>query len=69
MNLNGAAGLIRSTAGRTSACWAGKHRSSSITSSSAALRAMAQSSSFKVMVYDEPIRNSRTGSAIIARNT
>jgi endonuclease/exonuclease/phosphatase family metal-dependent hydrolase len=54
MNLNGEAGLIRSTAGRTSACWAGKHPKfiDHIVFGGGA-RQWAESSSFKVMVYDE----------------
>ncbi|MEA2879727.1 MAG: hypothetical protein QOF14_4923 [Hyphomicrobiales bacterium] len=54
MNLNGQASLTRSTAGRTSKCWAGKHPHfiDHIVFGGATTQ-WARPSTFKVLVYDE----------------
>lgn len=54
INLNGQAGLTRSTAGRTSQCWAGKHpKFIDHIVFGGRTRQWARSSTFKVLVYDE----------------
>lgn len=54
MNLNGQAQLTRSTAGRTSKCWAGKHPNFiDHIVFGGPTRQWARPSTFKVLVYDE----------------
>lgn len=54
MNLNGQAGLVRSTAGRTSACWGGSHpKFIDHIVFGGRTRDWVQKTTFKVLVYDE----------------
>jgi endonuclease/exonuclease/phosphatase family metal-dependent hydrolase len=54
MNLNGGAGLTRSTADHTSKCWAGKHpKFIDHIVFGGSTRQWARPSTFKVLVYDE----------------